>query len=67
MGSYKGSVKPLHFVRYIYLRFHLLYLMSLTLLTRYSSSPSTLTGGEGSWIYLGRASNIGVVGRRTDI
>jgi len=67
MGSYKGLVKPLHFIRYIYLCFRLLYLMSLTLLIRYLSLPSTLTGGGGSWICLGRASNIGVVGWRTDV
>ena len=66
-GSYKGLAKPLHFIRYIYLRFHLLYLMSLTLLIRYSSLLSTLTGGGGSWICLGRAFNIGAVGWRTNI
>jgi len=48
MGSYKGLVKPLHFIRYIYLRFRLLYLTSLTLLMRYLSSPSTLTSRGGS-------------------
>jgi len=47
-GSYEGLVKPFHFVRYIYLRFCLLYLMLLTLLIRYSSLLSTLTGGGGS-------------------
>jgi len=66
-GSHKGSVKPLHFIRYIYLRFRLSYLMLLTLLTRYLSSLSTLTGRGGSWICLGRASNIGAAGRRTDV
>jgi len=67
MGSYKGLVKPLHFVRYIYLRFCLSYLMLLTLLIRYLSSPSTLTGGGGSWICPGRASDTGAVGRRTNV
>jgi len=66
-GSYKGLVKPLHFIRYIYLYFRLLYLMSLTLLIRYLSSLSTLTSRGGSWICLGRASNIGVAGRRTNV
>jgi len=46
-GSYKGLVKPLHFIRYIYLYFRLLYLMLLTLLIRYSSLLSTLTSGGG--------------------
>jgi len=67
IGSYKGLVKPLHFIRYIYLRFRLLYLILLTHLMRYLSSPSTLTGRGGSWICLGRASNIGAVGQRTDV
>jgi len=67
MGFYKGLVKPLYFVRYIYLRFCLLYLILLTLLTRYLSLPSTLTGGGGSWICPGRASNIGAIGWRTDV
>jgi len=48
VGFYKGLVKPLHFIRYIYLRFCLLYLMLLTLLIRYLFLPSTLTGGGGS-------------------
>jgi len=47
-GFYKGLVKPLHFIRYIYLHFRLLYLISLTLLTRYLSSLSTLTSRGGS-------------------
>jgi len=47
-GSHKGLVKPLHFVRYIYLRFRLSYLILLTLSTRYLSLLSTLTGGGGS-------------------
>jgi len=47
-GSHKGLVKPLHFIRYIYLRFRLLYLMLLTLLIRYLSLPSTLTSRGGS-------------------
>jgi len=47
-GSHKGLVKPLYFIRYIYLYFHLLYLMLLTLLIKYLSLPSTLTGGGGS-------------------
>jgi hypothetical protein len=62
MGSYKGLVKPLYFVRYIYKRFRLLYLILLILLTKYSSLPSTLTSRGGSYIYLGRASNMGAVG-----
>jgi len=62
MGSYKGLVKPLYFIRYIYLRFCLLYLILLTLLMRYLSLLFTLTGGGGSWICLGRASNIGAAG-----
>ena len=66
-GSHKGLVKPLHFIRYIYLRFRLLYLMLLTLLMRYLSLPSTLTSRGGSWICLGRASNIGAVGWRTNV
>jgi len=48
VGSYKGLVKPLYFIRYIYLRFRLLYLILLTLLTRYLSLLSTLTNGGGS-------------------
>ena len=35
MGSYIGLVKPLHFIRYIYLRFRLLYLILLPFLIRY--------------------------------
>jgi len=46
-GSYMGLVKPLYFIRYIYLRFCLLYLMLLTLLIKYLSLLSTLTGGGG--------------------
>jgi len=61
-GSYKGLVKPLYFIRYIYLRFRLLYLILLTLLIRYLSSPSTLTSGGGFWICPGRASNAGAAG-----
>ena len=48
IGSHKGLVKPLHFVRYIYLRFRLLYLILLTLLIRYLSLLSTLTSRGGS-------------------
>jgi len=48
VGSYKGLVKPLHFIRYIYLHFCLLYLILLTLLIRYLSLLSTLTSGGGS-------------------
>jgi len=47
-GFYKGLVKPLHFIRYIYLRFHLLYLILSTFLIRYLSLLSTLTSGGGS-------------------
>ena len=62
IGSYKDLVKPFYFIRYIYWRFCLLYLILLILLIKYLFSPSTLTSGGGSYIYLGRASNIGVVG-----
>ena len=48
MGSHKDLVKPLHFIRYIYLRFRFLYLISLILLTKYLSLLSTLTSGGGS-------------------
>jgi len=47
-GSYIDLVKPLHFIRYIYLHFYLLYLMSLTLLIRYLFLLSTLTSRRGS-------------------
>ena len=67
IGFYKDLIKPFHFVRYIYWRFHLLYLMLLIFLIKYSFSPSTLTSGGGSYIYLGRASNIGAAGQRTNI
>ena len=67
ISFYKDSVKPLYFVKYIYWRFRLLYLILLILLIKYSFSPSTLTGGGGSYIYLGRASNIGAAGQRTNI
>jgi len=67
MGSYIGLVKPLYFIRYIYLRFRLLYLILLTLLIKYLSLLSTLTSRGGSWICLGRASNTGVVGWRTNV
>jgi len=46
-GSYKSLVKPLHFIRYIYLRFRLFYLILLTLLIRYLFLLSTLTGRGG--------------------
>ena len=36
--------------------------MLLILLIKYLSLPSTLTSRVGSYIYLGKASNIGVVG-----
>ena len=62
IGSYKDLIKPLYFVRYIYWRFCLLYLMLSILLIKYSFSLSTLTGGGGSYIYLNRASDIGAVG-----
>jgi hypothetical protein len=65
IGSYKGLVKPLYFVRYIYWRFRLSYLMLLILLIKYLFLPSTSTGGGGSCICLGRASNMWVVGWRT--
>ena len=66
-GFYKDLVKPFYFIRYIYWRFRLLYLILLILLIKYLFSLSTLTGGGGSYIYLGRAFNIGVVGQRTNI
>jgi len=43
IGSYIGLVKPLYFIRYIYLHFRLLYLILLTLLMKYLSLLSTLT------------------------
>ena len=61
-GSYKDLVKPLHFVRYIYWRFCLLYLILLILLIKYLFLLSTLTSGGGSYIYLSRAFNIGAAG-----
>ena len=67
IGSYKDLVKPFHFIRYIYWRFCLLYLMLLILLIKYSFLLSTLTGGGGSYIYLNKAFNTGVVRRRTNI
>ena len=67
IGFYKNLIKPLYFIRYIYWRFYLLYLILLILLIKYLFSPSTLTSGGGSCIYLGRASNTGVVGQRTNI
>jgi len=48
IGFYIGLVKPLYFIRYIYLRFYLLYLILLTLLIKYLSLLSTLTSGGGS-------------------
>jgi len=62
MGSYISLVKPFYFIKYIYLRFYLLYLILLTLLIEYLSLLSTLTSRGRSQIYLGRVSNIGVVG-----
>jgi hypothetical protein len=44
-----------------------LYLILLILLIKYLSLPSTLTSRGGSYIYLGRASNTGAVGRRTNV
>jgi len=41
--------------------------MLLILLIKYSFSPSTLTSRGGSCICPGRASNVGVVGRRTNV
>jgi hypothetical protein len=67
IGFYKGLVKPLYFIKYIYWRFRLLYLILLILLIRYLFSLSTLISRGGSYIYLGRTSNIGAVGQRTDI
>ena len=66
-GSYKDLVKPLYFIKYMYWRFRLLYLMLSILLIKYLFSPSTLTGGGGSYIYLNRASDTGAVEQRTNI
>ena len=67
IGSYKNLIKPLYFIRYIYWRFRLLYLMLLIFLIKYLFSLSTLTSGGGSYIYLNRAFNTGAVGQRTNI
>ena len=67
IGFYKDLIKPFYFIKYIYWRFRLLYLILLILLIKYLFSPSTLTSGGGSYIYLNKASNTGVVGRRTNI
>ena len=48
IGSYIGLIKPLHFIRYIYLRFRLLYLILLTFSIKYLSLLSTLTNRGGS-------------------
>ena len=66
-GSYKDLIKPLYFIKYIYWRFRLLYLMLSIFLIKYLFSPSTLTSRGGSYIYLGKASNIGAVGQKTNI
>jgi len=47
-GSYIGLIKPLYFIRYIYLYFRLLYLILLTLLIKYLFILSTLTSRGGS-------------------
>ena len=62
IGFYKDLIKPFYFVRYIYWRFYLLYLILSILLIKYLFSPSTLTSRGGSYIYLDRVSNIEVVG-----
>ena len=67
IGSYKDLIKPLYFIRYIYWRFRLLYLMALILLIKYLFLLSTLTGGGGSYIYLSKVFNIGAVGQMTNI
>ena len=67
IGSYKDLIKPLYFIRYIYWRFCLLYLILLILLIKYLFLLFTLTGGGGSYICSNRASDIGVVGQRTNI
>ena len=67
MGSYKDLIKPLHFIRYIYLCFCLLYLILSIFLIKYLFSPSTLTGGGGSYIYLNRMFDTRAVGQRTNI
>ena len=66
-GFYKDLIKPLYFIRYIYWRFRLLYLILLIFLIKYLFSLSTLTGGGGSWIYPDRVSNIGAAGQKTNI
>ena len=66
-GFYKDLIKTLYFIRNIYWRFCLLYLILLILLIKYLFSLSTLTGGGGSYIYLDRASDIEAVGQKTDI
>ena len=67
IGFYKDLIKPLYFIRYIYWRFCLLYLILSIFLIKYLFLPSTLTGGGGSYIYLSRTFNTGAVGWRTNI
>ena len=62
IGFYKDLIKPLHFIKYIYWYFCLLYLILLILLIKYLFLLSTLTGRGGSYIYLSRVFNTGVVG-----
>ena len=61
IGFYKDLIKPFYFIRYIYQRFCLLYLILLILLIKYSFLLSTLTSGGGFCIYLGKVSNIRIV------
>ena len=67
INFYKDLVKPLYFIKYIYWRFCLLYLILLILLIKYLFSPPTLTGRGGFYIYLNKIFNTGVVGQRTNI
>ena len=67
INSYKDLVKSLHFIKYIYWRFRSLYLILLILLIKYLFLLSTLTSGGGSYIYLSKASNIGVIKRKINI
>jgi hypothetical protein len=67
IGSHKGLVYSFHFIRYIYWRFRLLYLILLILLIKYLSLLCTSTSGEEFYICLNRAFNIGIEGQKTDI
>ena len=66
-GFYKDLVKLFYFIKYIYWRFRLLYLILLIFLIKYLFLPSILTSRGGFYIYLSRTFNIGAVGQRTNI